>query len=234
MKKILSLILCSLFVLSNISYVNAQTKQITLQNVVNQIEEDKFYSSANSETAEITLTHDEDSIDYTYTIITEEGEKKTYKTSFEYSNGVIFNKFSGDKESPEGYYQIFLDNLAANGIIYAVGTLNGEEEDMLWEMFNDMSVYSYQKNGLKYQTFQYSNKDVDGWEVEEEGIEEFKIDINNFNLEGDANLTEPTNAELLEDNVGGSNIVPIIIAVVVCIFAVSGIIVLIIKKKIKK
>lgn len=234
MKKFIYLILCSLFVLSNTNYVNAETKQITLQDVVNQIEKDEFYSSANSETTEITLTHDEDSIDYTYTIITENGEKKVYKTSFKYSNGVISNKFSGDKESSEGYYQIFLDNLAANGIIYAVGVLNGENEDMLWEMFDDMSVYSYQKNGLKYQTFQYSNKDVDGWEIEEQGIEEFKIDINNFNLEGDANLTEPTSSKLSEDNTKASDILPIIIVIIVCIVVVSVIIVLIIKKRSKK
>lgn len=228
MKKVLSLVVCALFILIlGTGVVNAQ--DITLQDVVKQIEADGFYKSMNDENCETILTSDEDSIDYTYTVTTEDGEKKEYKSSFGYKHGIIFFEFTGDKESADTYNQTMLNDAAAYGIVFAVGKLNNVDEDALWEESSDQfSKFTYEKNGLKFQLFQYSNSDVEGWEVETDTIESFKIDINNFNLEGNANLTEPTNEELLENNV---NILPIIIAAVACIIVASVIVLVRTKKK---
>lgn len=230
MKKIFKLLVCAVCLLIlGTGAVNAQ--EITLHDVVKQIETDGFYTSMDSETSKTTLTSDENSIDYTYTMTTENGEKKEYKSSFSYKDGVIYFEFTGDKESADTYNQILLNNIAANGIVAAVGTLNDVDENALWESFDNLSKYSYEKNGLKYQVFQYSNSDVDGWEVETEAVEKFKININNFNLEGNANLVEPTNEELLEGNGEGNNILPVIIIVGVCLVVVFGVVVFILKKK---
>ena len=120
MKKILSLVVCTLFILIfSAGVVNAQ--DITLEDVVKQIETDGFYTSMDSENSKTTLTSDENSINYTYTITTENGEKKEYKSSFSYRNGIIYYEFIGDKESSDTYNQILLNNTAANGIIFAEG-----------------------------------------------------------------------------------------------------------------
>ena len=191
MKKIMTVFIIMGCMLSFILPVKA--KELTFNEIVDKFESTPLQGE-HSMFEEIKNNATIEKTDNSFTI-TYNMDGTEIKTVFKYENGWITYQYDGDKNGEDTFAKSLIESIWIEHLIATIGILQGYSYEEITNYFqNEENIDLIETLEINYFNYNYQSEDGSA-NISGEGIDTFKIDINNFKL-NEGVSEEPTDNEL--------------------------------------